>query len=211
VYARQGTEVVVGAPLLEIRDFDLERNALVAQRRSDSLSARESQARAAGRSAEVARLEAERAGEAARLAGFTADRENLTLRAVAGGTVLTPRPEEMVGRWVDRGQPLIQLGLPDSVEVRVALAGPGSTLVRPSQPLHLFFHAGGKRMTTVIGSVAPASAGDSGAVEVRVALPVGADVRAGRTGEASVTLRRSNVWGSLWWGIRRRIRSDILL
>jgi hypothetical protein len=31
------------------------------------------------------------------------------------------------------------------------------------------------------------------------------------TGEASVTLRRSNVWGALWWTIRRRIRTDILL
>ena len=211
VYARQGTEVAAGAPLLEIRDFDLERNALAAQRHSDSLAAREAQARAAGRPAEVARLEAERAGEDARLAGFRAERENLTLRAVGNGTVLTPRPEDIEGRWVGRGQPLLQLGLPDSVEVRVALSGPGSTLVRPRQPLRLFFHAGGNRMTTMVGSVAPASAGDSGAVEVRVALPVGADVRAGRTGEASVTLRRSNVWGSLWWGLRRRIRSDILL
>ena len=117
----------------------------------------------------------------------------------------------MAGRWIDRGQPLLALGLPDSVEVRVALAGSGSTLVKAGQPLRLIFHSGAGRVATRVASVAPASTGDSGAVEVRVALPAGPDTRAGMTGEASVTLRQSNAWGSLWWGVRRRIRSDILL
>ncbi len=67
VYARQGTWVAPGTPLVEIRDFDLERNLLAVQRRSDSLEARERQARAAGKPAEVARLEAEQAAEVARL------------------------------------------------------------------------------------------------------------------------------------------------
>jgi len=31
------------------------------------------------------------------------------------------------------------------------------------------------------------------------------------TGEASVTLRRSNMWGALWWGVRKRVRTDFLL
>ncbi len=211
VYARQGTWVTPGTPLVEIRDFDLERGALAARRRSDSLTARETQARAAGRPAEVARLEAERATEDARLAGLEADRDNLTIRAVGSGMVLTPRPEDLAGRWVDRGHPVLQLGLPDSVEVRVALAGSGSTLVRPGQHLSLVFHADGARIGTQVGSVARASTGDSGAVEVRAALTVGPNARAGMTGEASVTIRQSNVWGSLWWGVRRRIRSDILL
>ena len=211
VFAREGTRVSAGAPLVEIRDFALERSALASQRSVDSLAAREAQARAAGRLAELARLEAERAAEDARLAGLRADQENLTVRAVGDGTVLTVRPEEMAGRWVDRGQSLLRLGLPDSVEVRVALAGSGSTLVRAGQPLRLIFHSDGGRIATRVASVAPASAGDSGTVEVRVALPVGPDARAGMTGEASVTLRQSNVWGSLWWGVRRRIRSDILL
>jgi hypothetical protein len=77
--------------------------------------------------------------------------------------------------------------------------------------MRLFFNADGHRVTTQIRSVATASSGDSGTVEVRVALPAGRETRTGVTGEASVALRQSNVWGSLWWGIRRRIRSDILL
>ena len=211
VYAKQGARVEAGTPLIEIRDFDLERNLLAVQRRSDSLTARERQARADGRPAEMARLEAEQAAEAARLEGLAADRERLTLRAVGSGAVLTPRPDELAGRWIDRGQPLLQLGVPDSVEIRVALSGPGSTLVRSGQPIRLFFRADGHRIAARIGNVAAASSSDLGAVEVRVALPAGPEVRPGVTGEASVTLRRSNVWGSLWWGVRRRIRSDILL
>ncbi len=212
VYARQGTWVTAGTPLVQIRDFEVERRVIAAARRSDSLAARETQARAAGRPAEVARLEAERAGEDARLAGLRADQESLTLRAVGSGMVMTLRPEQLTGRWVDRGEPILRLGLPDSVEVRVALTGSGSTLVRPGQPLRLFFRASGNRIAALVGSVSQMSAGDSGAVEARAALSAGANqVRAGMTGEASITLRRSNVWGSLWWGIRRRVRSDLLL
>jgi multidrug efflux pump subunit AcrA (membrane-fusion protein) len=211
VLAREGTRVSAGAPLVEIRDFALERSALASRRTIDSLVAREAQARAAERPAELARLEAERAAEDARLAGLRADQENLTVRAVGDGTVLTVRPEQMTGRWIDRGQPLLMLGLPDSVEVRVAMAGSGSTLVQAGQPLRLIFHSNGGRIATRVASVAPASTGDSGTVEVRVALAAGPQARAGMTGEASVTLRQSNVWGSLWWGVRRRIRSDILL
>jgi hypothetical protein len=31
------------------------------------------------------------------------------------------------------------------------------------------------------------------------------------TGEASIMVRRSNLWGALWWGFRQRVRTDILL
>jgi hypothetical protein len=31
------------------------------------------------------------------------------------------------------------------------------------------------------------------------------------TGHAKITLRQSNLWGALWWEMRRGIRSDILL
>jgi hypothetical protein len=31
------------------------------------------------------------------------------------------------------------------------------------------------------------------------------------TGEARITLRQTNAWGALWWAIRSRIRTDVLL
>jgi multidrug resistance efflux pump len=198
-------------PLLQVRDLDLERAALETGRRVDSLAARETQARAAGRADETARLEAERATEAARLDGMTAEQRLLTLRALVPGIVVTSRPERLTGRWVDLGQRLIELGQPDSLEIRIALAGAGATQVRAGQRARLVFHADGNSLAGRVGGVALTSADGSGTVEARVGLRADGPWRPGMTGEASVTLRESNLWGALWWSVRRRVRTDILL
>jgi putative peptide zinc metalloprotease protein len=211
VYVREGTRVEAGMPLLQVRDLDLERAALESGRRLDSLGVREAQARAAGHADEVARLEAERATEAARLEGMTAEQRLLTLRALAPGIVVTYRPEQLTGRWVDLGQRLIELGQPDSLEIRVALVGAGATQVRAGQRARLVFHADGHSLAGRVGGVALSSADSSGAVEARVGLRGDGRWRPGMTGEASVTLRESNLWGALWWSVRRRVRTDILL
>lgn len=211
VYVREGTRVEAGMPLLQVRDLDLERAALEAGRRVDSLAAREAQARAASRADETARLEAERATESARLDGMSAEQRVLTVRALVPGIVVTSRPERLTGRWVDRGQRLLELGQPDSLEIRVALTGAGATQVRPGQGARLVFHADGHTLAGRVGSVALSSAPGSGAVEARLGVPRGDRWRPGMTGEASVTLRQSNLWGALWWSVRRRVRTDILL
>jgi multidrug resistance efflux pump len=211
VYVREGTRVSAGMPLLQVRDLDLERVTLATTRHVDSLAARESQARAAGRADETARLEAERATEAARLAGMTLEQRSLTVRALTSGIVVTSRPERLTGRWVGLGERLLELGQPDSLEIRIALDGAGATQVRAGQPARLVLHADGSRLAGRIGSVAQSSAPESGAVEARLGLRGGGRWRPGMTGEASVTLRSSNLWGALWWGVRRRVRTDILL
>jgi hypothetical protein len=48
-------------------------------------------------------------------------------------------------------------------------------------------------------------------MEGRVRLEAVPELRPGMTGEASVVLRDSNLWGALWWALRARVRSDILL
>jgi putative peptide zinc metalloprotease protein len=211
VYVRQGTRVEAGMPLVELRDLDMERTALATTRRVDSLSAREAQARAAGRTAEVGRLAAERATDAARLEGMTVQQQALTIRALAPGVVTTRRPEELGGQWVSLGQPLVELGQPDSLEVRIALTGAGATRVRTGQRTRLVFHADGRAMDERVTGVAQLSAAGSGAVEARIGMGGPTQWRPGMTGEASVTIRQSNVWGSLWWGIRKRVRTDLLL
>jgi multidrug efflux pump subunit AcrA (membrane-fusion protein) len=211
VYVREGTRVEAGMPLLLVRDLDLERAALAAARRVDSLAAREAQARAAGRSSEIARLETERATDQARLDGMAVEQRALTVRALVPGMVVTPRPEELTGHWVDLGDRLLELGQPDSLEIRIALAGAGATQVRAGQPARLLFHADGGTLAAQVTSVSQASAAGSGALEARVGLGGSARWRPGMTGEASVTVRRSNLWGALWWGFRQRVRTDILL
>jgi multidrug efflux pump subunit AcrA (membrane-fusion protein) len=211
VYVREGTGVTPGTPLIEMRNFDLERAAFTSRRLVDSMVAREAQARARNEMGVVSRIAAERATEAARLAGLQLEAGSLMLRAPAAGIVLTPRPESLGGHWVSLGQRLLQLGLPDSLEARIELSGAGASLVREGQPVRLLFYsdaAGTAR--SQVATVAAASAGGTGAVEVRAGISAQGR-RPGMTGEASITLRRSNVWGALWWGIRGRIRTDLLL
>jgi HlyD family secretion protein len=169
------------------------------------------QARAADRPADVARLEAERATDAAHLDGMTSANRDLTVRAVVPGIVVTPRPEQLTGRWVDLGEPLIEVGQPDSLEVRIALTGAGATQVRPGQPVHLVFHADATTLAARVTGLALSGTSAAGAVEARVGMGGSTAWRPGMTGEASVTLRRSNVWGALWWGVRKRVRTDLLL
>jgi multidrug efflux pump subunit AcrA (membrane-fusion protein) len=211
VYVREGTRVEAGMPLVQVRDLDLERATLETGRRVDSLGARAAQARATDRADETARLEAERAIESARLDGMAAQQRLLTVRALVSGIVVTSRPERLTGRWVGLGEQLIELGQPDSLEIRIALAGAGATQVRVGQGARLVFHADGRTLAGRVGSVALSSAPGSGTVEARVGLRGGTRWRPGMTGEASVTLRQSNLWGALWWGVRRRVRTDILL
>jgi putative peptide zinc metalloprotease protein len=209
VYVRQGTRVEAGMPLVQVRDLDLERAAIALARRVDSLTARETQARAAGSATEMARLAAERAPEAARLEGMATEQRALTVRALVPGVVVTTRPEQLTGQWVSLGQPLVEVGQPDSLEARIALTGAGATRVRPGQPVRLAFHADGGTLDGQVTAVAQLSS--AGAVEARVGMRGSARWRPGMTGEASVIVRRSNVWGSVWWAIRRRIRTDIFL
>jgi hypothetical protein len=59
--------------------------------------------------------------------------------------------------------------------------------------------------------VALVSTSGTRALEARMSLRDNGFWRPGLTGEASVTLRRSNLWGAAWWALRKRLRTDILL
>jgi putative peptide zinc metalloprotease protein len=217
VLVREGSRVTAGMPVIEIRNLPLERRAAASARLVDSLTALETRARALGRQDELGRLEAERAEEEARSSGMRAELATLRVRGAGSGIVMTQRPEELPGRWVKQGELMLTLGQPDSVELRIGLSGAGASQVRPGQPVRLIAHADpGVRVTARIASVSaaagnPAAGSSAGSLEARVRAPAGAAWRPGMTGEASVTLRQSNLWGSLWWALRRRIRSDILL
>jgi multidrug resistance efflux pump len=200
--------------VIRLQDLALEQARLARLRARDSLAMEEVRARAHGESADAERLGAERAALAARLGELDARLAALVLRARAGGDVLTPRPERLMGRRVESGDTLVILGDTDSLEVRLALDGAGATQVRPGQTVSLLSYAAvAHPILGVVRSVSPAA--ELGprrpGVEVRARVPAGGPWRVGVTGEASVRLRRSNLLGALWWGVRQRIRSDLLL
>jgi hypothetical protein len=211
VQVLEGTRVAAGAPLVQIRNLEMERELAVSRRVSDSLAALSTRARGLGRYAQVALLDAERSIEEARVAGLRERVEALRLRALGSGVVVTPRTEELVGSWVSNGERVIELGQADSVEIRIVLDGAGATLIRVGSPVRLLREATldapvRGRVTTL-----SATANSSEAMEARLKVPAADSWRPGMTGWASITLRQSNLWGALWWGIRRGVRSDILL
>jgi multidrug resistance efflux pump len=211
VLVREGSSVSAGAPLIRLRDFDLERAALEYRRAVDSLGLLESRARARGGAGEAEGVARERSVAAARLATSTDRMEALALRARHAGVVLTARPERLTGQWINAGQTVLTLGEPDSVEVRIRLRGSGVTLVETGQEVRMLSLADvAHPVRGRVASVSRAALADDD-VEARVRLPAQPAWRPGASGEASVLVRRSNILGALWWAARKRIRSDILL
>jgi len=211
VNVREGSWVETGSTLLRLRSFGLEREAVVLRRTVDSLTLIIARARAADRSSDVAQLEALRSVDAARLTGLDDQIRAFSIRAVSSGRVLTPRPEELVGHGVSRGQVLLRLGRVDTLEVRIALTGAGASSVVTGQPVSLLPNTtAAQALSSRINQVST-TAEPSHSLEGRVRLAALDPWRPGMSGRARVTVRRSNLWGALWWSIRRGVRSDILL
>lgn len=211
VRVQEGSRVRAGEPLAVIRNLELERSAVATARVVDSLRLREAQARALGREGEASRLAAEARAESARLSGLRDRVRALTLRAPEDGIVESPRPDTLVSRTVALGDTLLRLAHSNLVEARIALAKAGAALATEGQRVKLIAHADpATRAEAVVWSVAT-TASPEGTVESRVRLPGGRSFRPGMTGEASLTIERSNVWTALWWAVRSRIRSDLLL
>ncbi len=218
VFAREGTRVDAGAPVLRLRNFALEREAARYRRAADSLDLEAFRARASGRgeAALAQRLSAERDQARAELDGIEGRIRALTIRSPFPAVVATTRLEEYVGRYYEGGDSVATLIGTGPMEARIPLGRAGASLVEPGHVVRLVSVADpGAPFKGVLTGVAAAANGDSErALEVRVRLPADVDGgvwRPGVTGEAKVTFRRSTIAGALWWALRSRIRGDLLL
>jgi hypothetical protein len=200
--------VAPGAPLLRLRNLELEREAITAARQADSLARLTRIARAAGDLGRAGMLDAEYRSSDAQARGLAVRANSLTMRAIAGSAIMTERPEELLGRRVTAGTPLLVSGTTDSPEARVVLDGAGASLVRSGQPVRLALHDG-RSAEGVVESVAPSSDSSSGAIEARVRMHQD-DWRVGSRGTARITLRRSTIAGAALWRLRSGVRSDLL-
>jgi multidrug resistance efflux pump len=211
VAAREGAATAPGDPLVRLESPELEQLRARIARDADSLAADERLARAFGWPDEAERLMAERAVAVGRLRAIEARRTALTLRAFAVGAVLTSRPELQLGRLAAAGDTVLILGDTDSLDLKLLIHGGGATAVSTGQATSVIAHADPAHpFLTRVLNVAPA-AGAADVLEARIRVPAGGVWRPGTTGEASVRLRRSTVAGALWWGVRKRLRTDLLL
>ena len=214
VLAREGTMVNAGAPILQLRNFRTETEAIDQRRAVDSLALLERAAQASGRAGPAAQLGAERAQAEAARDGLAARLQTYQLRAPTAGVVVTPRLEERAGSPVYTGDTLVRIQVGDSVELRVRLEPAGATLVAPGQPAALLPYSGvGDAREAVVTSVSQTSAvsGQTDGIEARLRVAASPVFRPGVTGEVKIAVRRSNVWGALWWALRKHVRSDLLL
>lgn len=210
IAVREGVHAVPGIPIARLESPELERRRALAAREADSLAADQLLARGRGWTGEVERLGAERGSAEGRLRALDARRAALTLRVRAAGDVLTPRPELLLGRRAAAGDTVLLLGNVDSLELRVHISGGGASLVVPGQAVSLIPYGDPAHpLRATVLSVASASGRTM--VEARVRTAAGGVWLPGTTGEASIRLRRSNVAGALWWGVRKRVRTDLLL
>jgi putative peptide zinc metalloprotease protein len=211
VVAQEGGKAAPGTPLVRLDSPELEQLRARLARDADSLAADERLARAFGWPDEAERLMAERAAAVGRLRSVEARRTALTLRAFTAGAVLTPRPELQLGRLAAAGDTVLLLGDTDSLDLKVLMHGGGAAEVSPGQTTSVISHADPAHpFLSRIVSVAPV-AGAADLLEARIRVPAGGVWRPGATGEASVRLHRSTVAGALWWGVRKRLRTDLLL
>ena len=78
------------------------------------------------------------------------------------------------------------------------------TYTDPAQPINA--------LTAAVSPAGRGQAGnDAGAIEARIPVRLEGPWRAVATGEASVEIQRSTLLGALWWAVRKRVRSDLLL
>ena len=212
VYVGEGQVVRAGTPLVRLRSFALERALQAAVRDADSLGALSRVARARGEAARAERVELARAEAEAVARGLRARVARLTLVAPFAGIVVTERPHEQVGALAEAGDPVLRLAALDRLEVRLVLDRAGAGRVRAGQPAHLISLVGSRSTrTATVAAVAPAVVPDT-PVEARVWVAGEPDgLLPGSTGEVKVTVRRSNMLGAFWWGIRKRLRNDLFL
>jgi putative peptide zinc metalloprotease protein len=211
VSAAEGARVRAGDPLLLVRNLEREREVTALGRATDSLAIREAVARARGAQGEASRLGAELRAESARLAGLREQVALMAVRSPGEGVVVSQRPDTLVGRMVSLGDTLLTIAGVRGTEARLALTGTGASLARRGQRARLVAHADPRlRVEAPVSSMAEAASAD-GTIESRVALPPSVPWRPGMTGRARVLVRTATVWEALWWGLRSRIRPDLLL
>jgi multidrug resistance efflux pump len=174
VLVSEGSIVQRGDPLVQLRATELRaaRDAL-----TSAASAAERSAALAARSGDAAAEQVERLRAASSRQEASALEEQVraaVVRTPISGVVLTARPEERVGTYVEAGEALLMVGRTDTLELELTIGQRDLALVRVGDPVRLRVDALPQRtFSGHVVSVAalPADAVGDAAFPVRVSVP----------------------------------------
>jgi GAF domain-containing protein/biotin carboxyl carrier protein len=134
----------------------------------------------------------------------------LEVRAPVAGTVLTPRPEEKLGLWLDAGDLVVTLGRTDTLELEFGVAERDLPRVRAGQEVRLRVDALPQQtFTGRVTSIAQLPNGDGSQVyfPVRAAIPDPESLlRPGMAAHVRVLTDRASVAGRLFRAPARWLR-----
>ena len=199
---REGESVPRGAVIAQLRAPDLRAQLATAEAELGVAQRAAARAAAAGDAAEqqMQQSRATSLEEQARL--FGGEVQALEVRAPVEGTVLTARPEERTGLWLDAGDLVVTLGRTDTLELEFGVAERDLPRVRPGQEVRLRVDALPQRtFSGRVTSIAQLPSGDSTRVyfPVRAAIPDPEGLlKPGMAAHARVLTDRASVLGRLF-------------
>jgi multidrug resistance efflux pump len=212
VFVKEGESVARGTPVAQLWDAQMraQRDASLADADADDREAEQAASRSDPAHERMARL----LGQSHRReAALVDDQLRFTMvRSPATGSVLTPRPEERVGARVEAGDPVIQIGRTDTLELDFSVGQEDITRVRPGQEVHL--NADGLPEKTLKGRIVavgslPSDTTGNVAFPVRALVPnLAGAVRPGMGAEVRVLTDPTSLAGRL---LRAPIRTVRLL
>jgi multidrug resistance efflux pump len=210
VFVGEGARVARGDPIVKLRDVE-QRSARDAALSSAASAEREATAASARGDAAEERLQRLRADALHREANVLDEQVRAALvRSPVSAVVLTPRPQEKLGSWVDAGAQLLVLGRMDTLELDFTVDQRDIARVRVGDEVRLRVDALPQR--TFVGHVtgiAPLGADSAGVVRFPVRAVVPNDsgfVRPGMVAYARVLTDPSSVLGRAVREPWRRLR-----
>jgi multidrug resistance efflux pump/GAF domain-containing protein len=151
VFVGEGARVTRGDPIVQLRDID-QRTARDAALSDAASAEREATAASARGDAAEERLQRMRADALRREANVLDQQVRAAVvRSPVSGIVLTPRPQEKLGSWVEAGSELIVVGRTDTLELDLNVDERDIGRVRIGEDVHLRVDAYPQR--TFVGRV----------------------------------------------------------
>jgi len=223
VLVDEATPVAAGAPILRMRNVELEAEADNAQTdlRAAEMNTRQAELNYAG----LARAQAERASQLERYRSVSEQASALQIVSPIAGVVATPRLRNLVGSLVREGTELAEVDNVQTLKARIFVPEFQIRRIAEDAPASLKLEAFAKPVRGRVYSMAPASSVIAPGLQVEakyegtappsyyvatvlLANPSGA-IMSGMSGYAKIQVGRRSLMGFMWEDVREFVQRKI--